>query len=1051
MTALEGMVGTLEHSREESWEAVSNRVSTLVESSVTSLSGRLTELEHALQSHRTTPVETEDTTMTEEAWAASEQVIWAELERLKEQMQEVPRLYELFEKSQQAQRAHEKQLVVLRCFSKHVEQHLEQLDKGALPPKQYRQQTRNDGAQGVPQTYEPGASASSSAVPLTLTQMSIPPTVSPPPIPTSKDHTSSQSQASSPPHRSQPKSKPHFSTVIGPVRAGAIRIDITNSEEWTEGDIAVIRNQEAKKVRGVGSLIFETPIQHDYEEGVEVRSLLSSEQLEEIDGRLAVVDNSPTTGTRAVRFWVDEVPIPEESAGGSRTLGSMEQREIDTPARRTHGAGGPRESPDFGGGVDYHDLDTPRRERLPEGTRDSPPRNRQGYTPPGDQNPKGCSLHSMEPLREWFCRGADVTSASEFEAALCQLEDDPPDIREYNANIREERWTHFSLEGVHFPALTVDVIQRGEALAVFERDLIIHFQQISKAAALYVRALLGGVKRALEVYRRVDDTTKNYPWATMTTEERWHSHAEGALMVALTSLKLPAEAWRSARILRAIPNCRLVLMMSYHFLSPALSVEENGLMAYLQSPPDAGPSVTQVTAGLQNWKCAGRRLVEIGGRLPTATQLHQAFVKILSKHLAGNKKVNFVFQQQSSALPLMNPSPAEIVELFSFVEATLIQYATVAGHFPSATVASIKAKPKKANKAEVPIEEVKSETQVNATGPVTPRPKPKGQPKSSAQPTPPKMEPKPQEQTKGGKGGGKGKRGRSESRPEKRKQQCIYFFRGSCQRGDKCKYEHQVGDDGQPVPVAPEIIQRFEDAVKRYGETRATAKPKPAPRGGVSSSMLILEPDDLEHGIVLSAAEARDNDAYYAMVDSGTNAIILPLHPAMQGEIAECQVPSATVTGPIVQTYEFDGAKRLVVALPQSTILVSQEWLTTIAGWEFTSGPKEGVGSESRVTPDGSAESYVLNMRNGLPYLSRALFWLAMEDISKRSEVVKRVGENGVARGPCFGDIISEKGCIQKIDYTCLPHACGHLPTLEAVSTVIGRTGAISRHGFEGM
>ena len=47
----------------------------------------------------------------------------------------------------------------------------------------------------------------------------------------------------------------------------------------------MIRNQEAKKVRDIGSLIFETPIQHDYEEGVEVRSLLSSEQLEEIDGR----------------------------------------------------------------------------------------------------------------------------------------------------------------------------------------------------------------------------------------------------------------------------------------------------------------------------------------------------------------------------------------------------------------------------------------------------------------------------------------------------------------------------------------------------------------------------------------------------------------------------------------------------------------------------------------------------------------------------------------------------------------------------------------------
>ena len=36
----------------------------------------------------------------------------------------------------------------------------------------------------------------------------------------------------------------------------------------------------------------------------------------------------------------------------------------------------------------------------------------------------------------------------------------------------------------------------------------------------------------------------------------------------------------------------------------------------------------------------------------------------------------------------------------------------------------------------------------------------------------------------------------------------------------------------------------------------------------------------------------------------------------MEGEVAECQVPSATVTGPIVQVYEFEGKKRLVVALP---------------------------------------------------------------------------------------------------------------------------------------
>ena len=95
-----------------------------------------------------------------------------------------------------------------------------------------------------------------------------------------------------------------------------------------------------------------------------------------------------------------------------------------------------------------------------------------------------------------------------------------------------------------FPAATVDVTQRGEALDIFERDLIIHFQHTSRAAALYIHALLGGVK-----------TTKNYPQSLPTTEEMWHAHAEGVLMVALTNLNLPIEAWKSARLLRAVPKC----------------------------------------------------------------------------------------------------------------------------------------------------------------------------------------------------------------------------------------------------------------------------------------------------------------------------------------------------------------------------------------------------------------------------------------------------------------------------------------------------------------
>ena len=140
---LEGIVDTLEQSRDESWEVVSNRVSTLVESSVTSISGRLTELEHMVQSQRTTPVETEDAVANAETWAAMEQVMWAELGKVRDQTQDVPKLYALCEKIQQAQQSHENQLIVLRRFARQVEQHLEQLQKGAAPPR-YNRQPRVD-------------------------------------------------------------------------------------------------------------------------------------------------------------------------------------------------------------------------------------------------------------------------------------------------------------------------------------------------------------------------------------------------------------------------------------------------------------------------------------------------------------------------------------------------------------------------------------------------------------------------------------------------------------------------------------------------------------------------------------------------------------------------------------------------------------------------------------------------------------------------------------------------------------------------------------------
>ena len=141
------------------------------------------------------------------------------------------------------------------------------------------------------------------------------------------------------------------------------------------------------------------------------------------------------------------------------------------------------------------------------------------------------------------------------------VEQHPPDIRQYNDdNIREKRWTHFSLEGVKLPAATVDVIQRGEALAIFRERPHFPFPADIKGCSL------------------VHTSTAGWGEATHSTEEVWRTHAEGVLMVALTNLNLPPEAWRSARLLRAGPNCRLVLTLAYRLLSPALSIEEAGLM-----------------------------------------------------------------------------------------------------------------------------------------------------------------------------------------------------------------------------------------------------------------------------------------------------------------------------------------------------------------------------------------------------------------------------------------------------------------------------------------
>ena len=68
-------------------------------------------------------------------------------------------------------------------------------------------------------------------------------------------------------------------------------------------------------------------------------------------------------------------------------------------------------APDFGGGVRFSDDDAYEGGHIPESARSQTRTPLASNIPPEDYVPRGCSVHSMEPLREWFCKGAeyDVT------------------------------------------------------------------------------------------------------------------------------------------------------------------------------------------------------------------------------------------------------------------------------------------------------------------------------------------------------------------------------------------------------------------------------------------------------------------------------------------------------------------------------------------------------------------------------------------------------------------------------------------------------------------
>ena len=202
----------------------------------------LAELEHTVQSRMTTPVtDTSATHVSAEALTSIEQALMSELGKVKdESIQTMSRLFDLLEGYSEKKKSLEKQIAGLRSFAQQIEKFLRQsAGEGAPAPNEPPSITRSERERPTASTGPALGTSSSSTRPPSYLQVPKPPSVPAPPLPR---------EDTTPPEDSRVATT-HFSTVRSEVRAGAIRIDITNPEQWLAGDTAILRNQEAKQVK----------------------------------------------------------------------------------------------------------------------------------------------------------------------------------------------------------------------------------------------------------------------------------------------------------------------------------------------------------------------------------------------------------------------------------------------------------------------------------------------------------------------------------------------------------------------------------------------------------------------------------------------------------------------------------------------------------------------------------------------------------------------------------------------------------------------------------
>ena len=104
-----------------------------------------------------------------------------------------------------------------------------------------------------------------------------------------------------------------------------------------------------------------------------------------------------------------------------------------------------------------------------------------------------------------------------------------------------------------------------------------------------------------------------------------------------------------------------------------------------------------------------------------------------------------------------------------------------------------------------------------------------------------------------------------------RGQQCIRFFRNTCTRGQQGDYGRILGSDSKPLPIAPELLARY--------DKHAAAKEEAKKKNQFFTQTLML-----------NAIEKADWKCY-CLLDSGANTLALPKEDSIQASEAQCTVP----------------------------------------------------------------------------------------------------------------------------------------------------------------